>query len=146
MQKLYIPNYYKLTDLFQRFCFKVLELEQGRMKAGHVGIYMYIVNLNRKLKWNRRFGLPTKEAMKQLGIKSDDTYYKLRDELIGFGMIEMLEASTSKNQSSVFTLHTIRLREFSHAGWLKEVWGDKTTAEIQPKLDVKAQNRSKKSH
>ena len=146
MPKLYIPNTYKFTDLFQRFCFKVLEQEQGRMKAVHAGLYMYIVNLNRKLKWNRKFGLPTKDAMKFLGIKSDDTYYKLRNELIGFGLMEMLEPSTSKNQSSVFTLHTKRLKEFSRAEWLKEIWGDKTSADFQPKSDTEAQNCSKKSH
>ena len=146
MQNIYIPKNYRLTDLFHRFCFHILEQEQGRMKAAHVGMYFYLLNLNRKMKWNRNVGVPTAKAMKMLSIKSDDTFYKFRDELIGLGLIELVHASTSKVRASVFTLHTKKLGEFSKAEWLKEFCDDRTSAENQPKPDVKVQNRSKKEH
>ncbi len=124
-----IPKDFLLLNLHTNFCWHVLSLEnagdKNTMKAAHIGLYLYIVNLNREIKWDRRIGLPTAKTMKALGIKSDDTYYNLRNERVGFGLLERISKSSKKSQASIYTVDTARFRKCKSALSMKktiELW------------------------
>ena len=120
-----IPKDFVLLNLHTNFCWHVLAQEnaddKSTMKASHIGLYLYIVNLNRKIRWDRRIGLPTTKTMKALGIKSDDTYYKLRNELVVFGLLELKSKSTKRSQASIFTLDTARFQRYKSELRNKEI-------------------------
>jgi len=73
-------------------------------------LYLYCVELNNRLKWTEKFGLPTYDTMKILGVKNYRTYKKAFDNLEKWGLIKVVERS--KNQ---FTANIIALVFFTKA-------------------------------
>ena len=63
----------------------------------HVGFFVFLMEKNRRLKWCETFGLPRKDTMKILEIRSRRTYYILFEEMKLLGLIEVKEASDSHN-------------------------------------------------
>jgi len=73
-------------------------------KPIHHAIYFHALNLNNSLGWKKVFGLPTTMAMESLGIGSYKTYIKALDELIDWGVIEMVKKSYNHHNSNQVTL------------------------------------------
>lgn len=93
---------FSLYRHFWDYCFVNPEL----IKPTHIAIYSFAIEHCNRLGWKQKFGFPTSMAMEATGIKSYSVYKKHLDDLVGFGLIEMVEVS--KNQ---FSANIIALKE-----------------------------------
>ena len=93
-----------------KFCWHTMSV-QKEMRLTHVGLYMYIVELNNKLRWPGIFGLPTGHTLKTTKL-SKPTYFKLLNDLESYGMIKTIKKSKNQSQASVFTIQTDSLAAY----------------------------------
>lgn len=68
------------------------------IKPNHCALYFFTIEHCNRLGWKKKFGLPSTMAMEAIGIKSHNTYSKTLNDLVEFGLIEMIQHS--KNQYS----------------------------------------------
>jgi hypothetical protein len=85
-------DYFKLTRAFWDFAFENPE----KIKPNHCALYLFIVEHCNRLGWKKKFGLPTEMSKEAIGIRSYNTYIQTLNELVEFGLIELIEKS--KNQ------------------------------------------------
>lgn len=93
-----------------KFCWYAMSV-QKQMRLAHVGLYVYIVELNNKLRWPGIFGLPTGHTLKATKL-SKPTYFKLLNDLESYGMIKTIKKSKNQSQASVFTIQTDSLAAY----------------------------------
>ena len=93
-------NGYDLTRQWYDFKFE----NPDKVRAMHSDFYFYLVD-----KWNRmgqvtKIGLPTDFTMKELGIKSYNTYKKILNDLIEFGFVKLVLNSKNQHYAKVIAL------------------------------------------
>lgn len=101
---------FKLISRYVEFCEKNPENINNTASA----LYLYLLNLNNKLGWPEKFGLPRDHVMVVLGTSSHKTYTKAIEYLIQNGFIKQLSKSQNQYQSNVFALvknATARLKQ-----------------------------------
>lgn len=91
---------FKLISRYIEFCEKNPESVNNSASA----LYLYLLNLNNKLGWPEKFGLPRDHVMLILGTSSHKTYSKAIDHLVQNGFIRQLSKSQNQYQSNVFAL------------------------------------------
>lgn len=91
---------FKLISSFIEFCEKNPEKVNNTASA----LYLYILNLNNKLGWPDKFGLPRDFAMTILGTSSHKTYTKAVQNLIDWGFLKVISKSKNQYQSNVFAM------------------------------------------
>lgn len=72
--------------------------------GNHAAVYLWNVELNNRLGWVKKFSSPTSQAMAASGIKSYNTYKKVFDQLVGWGFIEVIQASQNQFSSNIIAL------------------------------------------
>ena len=87
-----------------KFGWSVMQ-NQPEMKPAHIALYLYLVELNNKLRWCHSIGVPTAHTMKMLRL-SKPTYLKLISDLQRFGLIHCMCKSKNQSTASTFTLRT----------------------------------------
>lgn len=70
----------------------------------HGALYFWIIELNNRLQWKQEFGLPTDSSMQHIGIKGRQHYKKALDDLIKWGLIELISKSTNQYSPNVISL------------------------------------------
>ena len=93
-------NGYSLSRNFWDFAFENPE----KIKPAHAALFFFAVEHCNRLGWKSKFGLPTGMAMEAIGLKSYNTYKLILDELIGFGMIKMVEKSKNQYSANIIAL------------------------------------------
>lgn len=93
-------DYFKLTRTFWDFTFENPE----KIKPNHCALYLFIVEHCNRLGWKRKFGLPTTMAKDAIGIRSYNTYINTLNDLVAFGLIEMLEVSKNQYSSNIVAI------------------------------------------
>lgn len=93
-------DYFKLTRNFWDFSFENPE----KIKPNHCALYLFIVEHCNRLGWKRKFGLPTTMAKDAIGIRSYNTYIKTLNDLVEFGLIEMIEVSKNQYSSNIVAI------------------------------------------
>lgn len=93
-------DYFKLMRSFWDWAFENPDL----IKPTHCALYAFIVEHCNRLGWKKKFGLPTTMAMEALGIKSYNTYINCLNNLVEFGLIEMIEKSKNQYSANIVAL------------------------------------------
>ncbi len=99
-------NGYDLSRQWFDFAFENTDLVSGN----HAGVYLWAVELNNRLGWSPKFGLPSEVAMQAVGIKSYKTYSSIFEDLVSWGFFKIHQRS--KNQ---YTANVIGLVIFTEA-------------------------------
>jgi hypothetical protein len=81
-----------------------------KVSGNHSALYWWAIELNNRLGWVNKFGMPTDVAMTACGIRSYKTYSKIFDDLVSWGFFDVYQRS--KNQ---FTSNVIALVFFTEA-------------------------------
>ena len=93
-------DYFKLTRSFWDFAFDNPE----KIKPNHCALYLFIVEHCNRLGWKQKFGLPTTMAKDAIGIRSYNTYIITLNDLVDFGLIELLEKSKNQYSSNIIAI------------------------------------------
>lgn len=93
-------DYFKLTRAFWDYAFENPE----KIKPNHCALYLFIVEHCNRLGWKKKFGLPTTMAKDAIGIRSYNTYITTLNELVEFGLIELIEKSTNQYSSNIVAI------------------------------------------
>lgn len=93
-------NYFKLTRAFWDFAFENPE----KIKPNHCALYLFIVEHCNRLGWKKKFGLPTEMSKEAIGIRSYNTYIQTLNELVEFGLIELIEKSKNQYSSNIVAI------------------------------------------
>lgn len=72
--------------------------------GNHTALFMWIIELNNRLKWVDKFGLTVREAMDGMSCKSRTTYLKCFHDLIGWQFIEMVKQSKNQYQCNIIAV------------------------------------------
>jgi hypothetical protein len=93
-------DYFKLTRHFWDFAFENPE----KIKPNHCAMYLFIVEHCNRLGWKAKFGLPTTMVKDAIGIRSYNTYIETLNDLVEFGLIEMIEKSKNQYSSNIIAI------------------------------------------
>jgi hypothetical protein len=93
-------DYFKLTRAFWDFAFENPE----KIKPNHCALYLFIVEHCNRLGWKKKFGLPTEMSKEAIGIRSYNTYIQTLNELVEFGLIELIEKSKNQFSSNIVAI------------------------------------------
>jgi hypothetical protein len=93
-------DYFKLTRAFWDFAFENPE----KIKPNHCALYLFIVEHCNRLGWKHKFGLPTTMAKDAIGIRSYNTYIVTLNDLIDFGLIDIIERSKNQYSSNIVAI------------------------------------------
>lgn len=91
---------FKLMSTFMEFC----ENNPDKSNPTASALYFYMLNLNNKLGWKDKFGVPTIHAMQVIGVSNYRTYKNAVDDLINWNFIMLITKATNQYSSSVFAL------------------------------------------
>jgi len=93
-------DYFKLTRHFWDFAFENPE----KIKPNHCAMYLFIVEHCNRLGWKSKFGLPTTMVKDAIGIRSYNTYIETLNDLVEFGLIQMIEKSKNQYSSNIIAI------------------------------------------
>ena len=89
--------------------FEFIKNNPSMINTNHSALYMYIVHKANKLGWPEQFGLPSENSMFASGFKNYKSYKRTLDELIEFGVIELI--SEAKNQHTATIVALVKMTE-----------------------------------
>lgn len=90
-----------------------------KVRPTHTALYFYLLDLNNRLGWKEKFGVPTLVTMEASGIRSKTSFLKCLNELEEFGFIKTI--SKSKNQNSATIIKIIAVSKNGSANSLAKV-------------------------
>jgi hypothetical protein len=93
-------DYFKLTRAFWDFAFENPE----KIKPNHCALYLFIVEHCNRLGWKHKFGLPTTMVKDAIGIRSYNTYITTLNDLVDFGLIDIIERSKNQYSSNIVAI------------------------------------------
>ena len=93
-------DYFKLTRAFWDFAFENPE----KIKPNHCALYLFIVEHCNRLGWKHKFGLPTTMVKDAIGIRSYNTYITTLNDLVEFGLIDLIEKSKNQYSSNIVAI------------------------------------------
>lgn len=70
----------------------------------HAAFIFWLIELNNRLGWKVRFGLPTFHTMEVLNIKSYKTYKSVFDDLVKWGFIKLHQKATNNHTANLIEL------------------------------------------
>ena len=70
----------------------------------HAALYFFTMELNNRLGWKEKFGLPTYHAMEAIGVKAYNTYKKAFNDLVKWGFIRLIEKSKNQHKANIIAL------------------------------------------
>lgn len=91
---------YTLSRNFWDYAFENPEA----IKPNHAALYFFSIEHCNRLGWKEKFGLPTTMVMEAIGIKSYNTYINTLNDLVGFGLVEMIQRSKNQYSANIIAL------------------------------------------
>jgi uncharacterized phage protein (TIGR02220 family) len=117
-------NIYDLSRNYWNHAFENPE----KIKPVHTAIYFFALDQCNRLGWKEKFGLPTDATMEATGIKSYATFKTALQDLVDFGMIEMIERSRNQYTSNIIGL---KLDVKAHTKALDKATSKHTSKQLQ---------------
>lgn len=74
------------------------------VSGNHGIVYLWAVELNNRLGWVKKFGIPSEMAMSAAGIKSYKTYSKIFEDLVRWGFFEVHQRSSNQYTADIIAL------------------------------------------
>ena len=105
-------NGYELTNMWYDFAADNPE----KIKVKHHALFNYCVHLCNKLGWKEKFRLPTEHTKHILSITNQRTYSSALNELVEWGLIDMVQRSTNQHTANFISLHTKSYRQCTKQG------------------------------
>lgn len=93
-------NGYDLSRQWFDFAFE----NTDKVSGNHAALYWWAIELNNRLGWVSKFGLPSEVAMTACGIRSYKTYSKIFDDLVEWGFFQVHQKSKNQYTSNVIAL------------------------------------------
>jgi hypothetical protein len=93
-------NGYQLSRYFWDYAFE----NTGKIKPIHVSIYFFAMEHCNRLGWKRQFGLPTSMVLEAISVKSYSVYKSAFDDLVKFGLFEVIQYSKNQYSSNIIAL------------------------------------------
>lgn len=109
--------------------FDFVDENPEKIKPTHGILWLYLVELNNRLKWKEKFGVPTDYTMRMIGVKNYKTYKNTLNDLIEWGFIQMV--SKSSNQHTALILALVKFTEAHTKASPKQV---QSTVDIDKQL------------
>lgn len=94
-------NGYSLSNEWFEF---VLD-NPDKVTGNHTALYMWLVQINNRVKWRTKFQVTTRENMDGMACKSRTTYHKCFDNLVEWGFITVVQKSSNQYQCNVISLY-----------------------------------------
>lgn len=91
---------FKLNRYFWDYAFNNPE----KIKPNHCAIYYFAIEHCNRLGWKQKFGFPTSMVLEATGIKSYSVYKKTFDDLVSFGLFEVISYSKNQYSSNIIAL------------------------------------------
>lgn len=93
-------NSYEVSRPFWDWAFENPE----KISPSHAGFMFWLIELNNRLGWKTKFGLPTYYSMEVLGIKSYKTYKAILNDLIEWGFVRLHQKATNNHSANIIEL------------------------------------------
>ena len=93
-------NSYDLSRSFINFAFE----NPDKIKPNHYAIYFFAIEHCNRLGWKKNYGLPTTMEMEAIGIKSYNTYINALNDLVEWGVIQLIEKSKNQDSRNIIAL------------------------------------------
>lgn len=95
-----IMNSFALSRHFWNYAFE----NTGKIKPIHVSIYFFAMEHCNRLGWKKNFGLPTSMVLEAISVKSYSVYKSAFDDLVEFGLIDVIQYSKNQYSSNIIAL------------------------------------------
>jgi hypothetical protein len=89
---------------YSRVWFDFALYNPGSVTGNHTALYLWLVELNNRLKWLESFGLTYREGMDGMSCKSRTTYNKCFKNLIQWGFIKIVKKSRNQYEANIIAL------------------------------------------
>lgn len=83
-----------------------------KVTPAHGLLYFWLVELNNRLGWKEKFGLPTVYSMEVLGLKSYNTYKKALNDLIEWGLVKLIAKAKNQHTSNIIALSNFNKAQY----------------------------------
>lgn len=93
-------NGYDLSRAWFDFAFE----NNDKVDCKHTAMYFYCIDLNNRLGWKEKFGLPTDQTMDALSIRNHRTYSKIFQDIVDWGFINVIKKSVNQHSSTIIAL------------------------------------------
>lgn len=93
-------NGYVLSRQYHDFAFE----NPDKATTTHAAIMFWLIELNNRLGWKCKFGVPTINSMEATTIKSYKTFRKCFDDLINWGFVKLHQKATNNHTSNIIEL------------------------------------------
>lgn len=111
--------------------FEFLKNNASKVNTNHSALYMYIIHKANKLGWPDEFGLPSEHSMHASGFNNYKSYKRTLDELIEFGVIELI--TEAKNQHTATVIALVKMTEATTKAVPKQSIGsDQSSSKAEP--------------
>ena len=93
---------YEFFKIFEDF----LDEHPEKLKLKHHSIFFLCVRLCNEVGWKEKFQLPTKHTMNRLNMTNKETYYNGLNDLVKWGLIDMIQKSKNQSTACYISLRT----------------------------------------
>lgn len=97
-------NYKPSGYNYSRVWFDFALYNPGTVTGNHTALYLWLVELNNRLKWLDSFGLTYREGMDGMSCKSRTTYNKCFKNLIEWGFIKIVKKSRNQYEANIIAI------------------------------------------
>lgn len=91
---------YSLSRQWFDFAFENPE----KVTPTHGILWFWLIELNNRLGWKEKFGLPTAYSMDAIGVSNYRTYKKAMDDLIKWGFVILIAKAKNQHTASIVAL------------------------------------------
>lgn len=102
-------NGYTLSRQWFEFAFDNPE----KISPVHCALYFWCIELNNRLGWREKFGLPTEDTMRVIGVRNKRTYYKAFHNLTEWGFIGIVTKSINQHTANIISLPICRGKKYT---------------------------------
>lgn len=125
-------NGYDLSRAWFDFAFE----NNDKVDCKHTAMYFYCIDLNNRLGWKEKFGLPTDQTMNALSIRNHRTYSKIFQDIVDWGFINVIK---KKCKSTFFNNNSlVQKYQSKYNGKYKCTYQSNTTASTNARAKATA--------
>lgn len=84
---------------------------QDKISPVHAALYFWLIELNNRLGWMGKFGLPTYYSMGVLGALSYNTYKRALNDLVTWGFVKIISKAKNQHTSTIVALSNFNKAE-----------------------------------
>lgn len=89
---------------YSRVWFDFALYNPGTVTGNHTALYLWLIELNNRLRWLDSFGLTYREGMDGMSCKSRTTYNKCFKNLVEWGFIKIVKKSRNQYEANIIAI------------------------------------------